>query len=73
MVMIALLAATSIASAPAEQQLRATALAQARATVRILPSARITAGEIPQTAIARLAEVRDSNGARTTVRLIEFP
>jgi hypothetical protein len=73
MVMIALLAASAIASTQAEPEPRATALAQAKATVRILPGARIVAGEIPQTAIARDFELRDSNGARTRVRLIEFP
>jgi hypothetical protein len=73
MVMIALIAATSIASAPAQPEPRGMVFAQANASVRILPGARILAGKTPQDAITRDSVVRESNGDRTSIRLIEFP
>jgi len=48
-------------------------IVQATATVRILPGARITASEVPETAIVRETRVRGSDGIERNARLVEFP
>jgi hypothetical protein len=75
MLMIALLVATAPANAnaPADTGPRTAVISQASASVRILAGARITAGEVPDIAVSREAEVKDSDGNSNTVRLIEFP
>ena len=46
---------------------------QARATVRIVSGARVTAERIPPDAIVRETKVRSADGSQTTSRLVEFP
>ena len=46
---------------------------QARASVRILAGATITAGRAPAEAIVRETRVPAADGTRTVARLVEFP
>lgn len=71
MLLIALAAAAATAQADASPG--TAAVRQATASVRIVSGARISEQEAPETAIVRQVEVEDSGGARTTVRIIEFP
>ena len=71
MLMLALFAATAAAQAPAPPA--TSAVRQATASVRIVAGARISAAETPAAAIVTQSEVRDENGRRRTVRLVEFP
>ena len=45
---------------------------QATASVRILPGARISAGDTPEIAMVREARISTSDGGSRRVRLVEF-
>ena len=65
--------AAAVAAAHSATPPRIDLAVQARASVRILSGARITAGKPPAEALVRETEVRGADGSRTTARLIEFP
>lgn len=67
----ALLAASAAAQSPAPP--REPLVQQARATVRILPGARVTATEIPDYALLKNKVEQQPDGSRTLSRLVEFP
>lgn len=49
------------------------AVQQARATVRIVSGARVTAERTPDDALIRDTRIRGEDGTQKTARLIEFP
>ncbi|HEU5482227.1 MAG TPA: hypothetical protein VFU80_03920 [Sphingomicrobium sp.] len=49
------------------------AVEQARATVRIVCGARVTADRLPEEALVRDTKVLGPDGSRKPARLIEFP
>ena len=66
-------AASGSAQAPVEPIAPRTPLVQATATVRIVSGERITAGELPRTAIVRDTKVRGADGIERDARIVEFP
>lgn len=71
MLVLALIAATATAEAPAAA--RGEVVQQARASVRIISGVRVSAEQPPQEALVRDTEIENADGSRTTSRLIEFP
>lgn len=71
MLLLAFLAATAPAEAPAAP--RAEVAQQARASVRILSGAWVTAQDIPSEALVRETKVESADGTESTARLVEFP
>lgn len=71
MLLLALLAATASAEAP--DRPLAEAAEQARATVRIVAGAWVTAQAIPGEALVRETIVEAADGSRSAARLVEFP
>ena len=71
MIGLAFLAA-AVAAQPAAPP-RELLVQQARATVRILPGARVTADEIPAYAQVKESETRAPDGSPVKSRLVEFP
>jgi hypothetical protein len=70
-----LLIAIAAATAAAQPSLPAgpSAIQQARATVRIISGARVTAEKLPLEAIVRNTQVSSADGSQGTARLVEFP
>ena len=71
MLVIALVAATAAAQ-PSDRP-AASAVHQAKASVRIVSGERITAERLPESALVRDTEVRSADGSLKTARLVEFP
>lgn len=71
MLLLALVA--TVAAAQPSGHARTGAIQQATASVRIISGARITAGNIPEGALVRDAQLRGADGSQTTSRIIEFP
>ena len=71
MIGLAVLAAATAAQ-PLQGRAREPLLRQATASVRILSGARITATETPVEALVKMTELENSDGSRSTARLIEF-
>ena len=71
MLFLAVLAATAPAEAPAWR--RPEIVEQARATVRIVSGAWLTAERIPEDALVREVQLVRADGSRATARLVEFP
>ena len=71
MLLIILVAATG-AVQPSDLP-AASAVHQAKASVRIISGERVTADRLPEQALVRDTEVRAADGSLTTARLVEFP
>jgi len=71
MLLVAILAATVPAQAAPPR--RPEVAEQARASVRIVSGAWVTAREIPREAIVRETRVEAADGSLSTARLVEFP
>lgn len=71
--MIALALLASVAAQAQPQDTRPQVAVQATATVRILPGARVTATETPDSALVRKAQIKNADGREETVRIVEFP
>lgn len=70
MLLLALLAAA--ATAEAEPPRRPEVAEQARASVRIVSGASVTAQEIPREALVRETRIEAADGSMSTARLVEF-
>jgi len=68
---LALLAATAAAQ-PQQQASSKPLFRQATASIRVISGARITANEMPPEALVKTTEVKNSDGVKSVVRLIEF-
>ena len=74
MLVIAFAAATAAAQPPQPSLPPGVSVVeQARATVRIVSGARITAARQPHVAVVRDTQVRGEDGSAKTARLVEFP
>lgn len=71
MLLLAFLAATASTEAPGLHRIEIAQ--QARASVRIVSGARVTAEKIPDEALVREARMERSDGSQAPARLIEFP
>lgn len=71
MLLLAVLAAT--APVEAEPLSRPEVAEQARATVRIISGAWVTAQDIPREALVRETRIEAADGSISTARLVEFP
>jgi hypothetical protein len=73
MLLLAILAATATAPVEAAPPRRLEVAEQARASVRIVSGAWVTAQEIPSEALVRETRVEAADGSMSTARLVEFP